>query len=149
MKKFIKSPLNLFVAGLIVASSFAFVQCKKEDTKGQISFTYLSDGKPVAGALVTLYIDTSNTDAGFFLCNSNNVITPKKEYVTNSSGVINECFDLPALVNVYATYSNFLPDTIGYSDSLKAVILASLNVSGEGKLNLIANETTSITIKMK
>ena len=88
MKKFIKSPLNLFVAGLIVASSFAFVQCKKEDTKGQISFTYLSDGKPVAGALVTLYIDTSNTDAGFFLCNSNNVITPKKEYVTNSSGVM-------------------------------------------------------------
>jgi len=150
MKNFIKSPLNLFVAGLLIASSFAFVQCKKAPTEGQITFNYLSDGKPVVGALVTLYIDTSNTDAGFFLCNSNNVITPKKEYVTNSSGVINECFDLPALVNVYATYSEALSvDTIGLSDSLKAIIVSNLSVAGEGKLNLIANETTSITIKMK
>jgi hypothetical protein len=149
MKNFIKSPLNLFVSGLILASSFAFVQCEKPDTEGQITFNYLSDGKPVVGASVTLFIDTSIADAGFFLCNSNNVITHKKEYVTNSSGAINECFDLPALVNVYATYSTFLPDTTGYSDSLKAVVLANTSVTGEGKLNLIANEKTSITIKMK
>ncbi|MFT6715872.1 MAG: hypothetical protein ACJA0Q_000501 [Saprospiraceae bacterium] len=151
MKNFIKSPLNLFVAGLILASSFVFVQCTKPDTEGQITLNYLSDGKPVIGATVKLFIDTSKSDAGFFLCNSNNKITPEKTYTTNSSGVINECFDLPALINVYATLATgYAIDTtgLGLDSAAAAAYLSSGSFVGEGKLNLIANEKTSITIKM-
>jgi hypothetical protein len=149
MKTFIKSPLNLFVAGLIVASSFTFVQCEKPDTLGQISFTNLVDGKPVSGAKVTLFIDTTKSNAGFFLCNSSNKITPQKTYTTNSSGQINQCFDLPALVNVYAHFVvDATPDTANWDSLAQITILEAAVIEGEGKLNLIANETTSITIKM-
>ncbi|MFT6747210.1 MAG: hypothetical protein ACJAZ2_001558 [Glaciecola sp.] len=148
MKKTIKSPLNLFVAGLILASSLTFVKCTKPDTEGQIKFVTLNDAKPVVGASVKLYIDTSKSDAGFFLCNSNNIITPEKDYTTDGAGSISECFDLPALINVYAVLTETLPDTTGLDSATKALIVANLSIVGEGKLNLIANEKTSITIKM-
>lgn len=149
MKKFIKSPLNLFFAGLLIASSFTFIQCTKPDTVGQIIFTYLSTGKPVEGATVKLFMDTSFTDAGFFLCGSNNhEITPSENYVTNSSGVITQCFDLPALINVYATLTTALGDTVGLDSLTKAIMVANMSVVGEGKLNLIANEKVTLEIEM-
>ena len=159
MKKLIKTPFNLFIAGLLFASSLTFVQCKKDDTEGQITFQYL-DGRPVAGATVTLFIDTNRENVGFHLCSSKNQITTKKTYITNSSGVVNECFDLPALINVHATISTdyFVSTALSLDSSLfSASLLSGLSLtsdtlfqySGEGKLNLIANEKTSITIKMK
>ena len=148
MKKLIQSPLNLFVAGLILASSLTFVKCTKPDTEGQITFVRLNDGSAVTGASVKLFIDTRKSDAGFFLCNSNNIITPEKDYTTDASGSISECFDLPALINVYAVLTSTLPDTVGLDSTAKALIVANLSIIGEGKLNLIANEKTSITIKM-
>jgi len=148
MKKNIKSPLNLVVAGLLFASSFAFIQCEKPDTEGQITFTYLSNGKPVVGANVRLFIDTSVADAGFFKCGSNNEITPSEDYVTNSSGAITQCFDLPALINVYASLTTNLGDTTGLDSATKAIMVANTSVVGEGKLNLVANERVSINIKM-
>lgn len=151
MKNLIKSPLNLLVAGAIFASSLTFVQCTKPDTEGQITFTSLVDGTPVSNATVKLFVDTTDSETGFFLCNSNNDdITNEKTYTTNSSGVINECFDLPTLINVYAYKSGgILPDTSGLDSLGKALILTQFgSLVGEGKLNLIANEKTSITIKM-
>ncbi len=168
MKKLIKTPFNLFIVGLLFASSLTFVQCKKDDTEGQITFQYL-DGRPAAGATVTLFIDTNRENVGFHLCNSKNELTTKKTYVTNSSGVVNECFDLPALINVYATITTdyFVSPLLGLNGSLFSIpsldsalfpttsldsLLESPSLNrytGEGKLNLIANEKTSITIKMK
>ena len=103
--------------------------CKKEDTKGQIKVVFFENGSVVEGATVRLFIDGDDDEQGFFLC-SGGFVT-EKLYTTNSSGTINECFELPALVSVEASFTN-----------------ADGTFGGEGKLNLIEHEETSITVKL-
>lgn len=150
MKTRFKIPTNTLAFIALLAVSSIFMQCKKAPTEGKISLVYLSTGLPVSGATVKLFIKNEPT-SGFFLCNSPKKLTTEQEYVTNSSGVLTECFELPALVDVYASYTlpGTLPDTTGLDSTAIALILAnSAGVTGEGKLNLIQHETTAITIKM-
>lgn len=127
MKKYLRLSNSIrFLAFLTIVLSFG--QCTKDDTTGVITVVDAVTGAPLAGATVTIFVD-GDDKSGFFLCDYGYV--KEQVFTTNSSGVIKQCFKLPALISVVATYSDLF-----------------VNYTGEGKLNLMEHETTSITIKM-
>lgn len=129
----------------LLGASFLFIQCKKDPTEASVTFTDLATGKKIEGASVTFTIGDSASGQGFFLCDEGFV--ESKTYTTNSSGVINECFELPALITVTATYGVTV-DTTGMDSATAAAALAAASLNGEGKLNLIEHEKTTLEIKM-
>ena len=131
MKFISKLPFKFPAMILLLGLSLAFVQCTKDPTQGEIKVVNFTTGAAVAGATVklTTSADTSSS-TGFFICNGGFV--PENEYVTNGSGLVTECFELPALLTVTVTYT----DGNG------------LTYAGAGKLNLVEHETTSVTVKL-
>ena len=127
MKKYLLLNNSIrFVALLLIV--FSFGHCKKDDTTAVITVVDAVTGVPIVGANVTLFVD-GDDNSGFFLCDYGYV--KEQVFTTNSSGVIKQCFKLPALISVVAIYSD-----------------DNANYTGEGKLNLMEHETTSITVKM-
>lgn len=125
MRVLLKNILLLFA---FTAFSGLIFSCSKDDTKGKVKVVYFNTGQPVEDATVKFTIGSDEEGAGFFLC-SEGFIT-EKEYKTPSTGQIEECFELPALITVTAVGGDSIP------------------LVGEGKLNLIEHETTTITVKL-
>lgn len=113
---------------LLCSLGLVFSQCSKPETKGVITVKNLATGQSLQGVTVTLTTDTAKAD-GFFT--KDDGFIPEKVYTTNSSGVINETFELPALITVTAV-----------------LVTDTATLTGSGKLNLVEHETTNLEIKM-
>jgi len=75
--------------------------CAQPKTEGIVSVIDLSTSKPIANAVVKLYVDNpDNPSAGFYLCNDTELKT-SWELTTNDGGFTEKvCFELPAVIKV-------------------------------------------------
>lgn len=131
LKKFYRKSLFILPALLLAGMGLQFLSCEKPDTKGIVKVVKFEDGTIVPGATVRMFIDSTDSDIGFFLC-GDKVITPELIDITSSDGKLTTCFEEPALITVLVTFKD-----------INDVVYV-----GEGKLNLEKHETTTITVKL-
>lgn len=130
MRKFLNCAVYVLVAAFF---TLTFSRCEtKHDCKMYIKCNFTSNGVDTLGSVANAHIvvgeDHYNARA-------------RAEGYTDANGVFIHTFELPALLNVLATYSDTIKDEAGNVTAIK-------NYSGGTQVQLYEGETTEKTILM-
>ena len=87
-----------------VVVSVLLTACAEKPTYGVVKVVDSVSGDAIANALVTISVSNPDKpDAGFYVCNENDMITTRS-YKTSISGSTEKiCFKLPAVLQVVVT----------------------------------------------
>lgn len=130
MRNFLKCAVYILVAAVV---ALTFTRCEtKHDCKMYIRCNFTSNGVDTLGSVANAHIvvgeDHYNARA-------------RAEGYTDANGVFIHTFELPALLNVLATYSDTIKDEAGN-------VMAIKNYSGGTQVQLYEGETSEKTILM-
>jgi len=130
MRKFLNYTVIVLMA---VAMVLTFSRCEtKHDCKMYIKCNFTSNGVDTLGTVANAHIVVGEQSYDQ---------RARAEGYTDANGVFIHVFELPALLNVLATYSDTIKDAAGNVQSIK-------NYSGGTQVQLYEGETSERTILM-